>query len=362
MKKQLSRYIHYFRSHGIKIIVSRLLTLFRIITRTGRNVMLINKVLPPFPDAISLSIGMIDHSYHNKTISSFFFAEILKHLGQVEVFWDSKWNGGLFPSYKVLRNKNFDVLVVFQSFYYHKPSFLKKIACRRTFIVPMYDDSYNIPDSLLLKYKEFSFINFAKAFQDRFERLGIRSFNCKYFPDPETIEYHPTQKNELHGFFWQRTNDITWLDIRQLIEGTSFKSFHLHLALDPIWYKEVLPTESEMKKYNITISRWFERKEDYLTIVDKANIFFPPRLYEGIGMPVLEALTMGKVVVAPDHPTMNEYIVDGINGLLYNPGALKPLDFSNISVISKKARASALEFNSSWIKQKEELIRWIKES
>ena len=62
----------------------------------------------------------------------------------------------------------------------------------------------------------------------------------------------------------------------------------------------------------------------YAPALRRAGIYFAPRLYEGIGISFLEAMAMGKAVVAPDNPTMNEYVTHNVNGFLYKPGGPAP--------------------------------------
>ena len=354
MRKQ----IILLRTYRIKLFIAKVIRLYRVLTFTGQHIP--DSFLSFTGEGHCLKIGMIDFSYHRKTRSSSFFIDLLRSIGSVVIFWDNQWNGGNSPDPDVLKASNFDVLVVWQGFYYHKPAALRRIGCPNTIIVPMYDDSYPIPDHIFLQYKEFRWISFSKTFQDRFEKLSLTSKYFCYFPAPSDFGEKAMGSRELHGFFWQRNNDITWLQIRKLIEGTSFISFHLHLAIDPLWYKAVMPESIDTDRYNITISTWFDKREDYLTFLSGANVFFAPRLYEGIGMPFLEAMAMGKVVVAPDHPTMNEYIVHDKNGLLYDPSDPQPLDFSHASEIAETTATEASFYHDSWVNSQESLINWIK--
>jgi len=359
MMNILRNQIKLLRTYRLKLIFARIIRLFRILTFTVQDIPA--SYFTYTGKETGLKIGMIDFSYHQKTNSSSFFIDLLRCIGSVVVFWDNQWNGGLFPAPEALKSRNFDILVVWHGFYYHKPENLKKIGCNNTIIVPMYDDSHNIPDRLFLQYKDFRWIAFSKTFQDRLNKIGLESRYFRYFPAQSHFQEpkmdHET--HELHGFFWQRNNDITWQHIRKLIEGAPFTSFHLHLAIDPMWYKAVLPTHEEMRNYNITVSQWFDKKEDYLKTLSGSNVFFAPRLYEGIGMPFLEAMAMGIVVVAPGHPTMNEYIIDGENGLLYDPDHITPLDFSNIFQISLKAATLSELYSAEWKSQRTALLRWV---
>ena len=76
-------------------------------------------------------------------------------------------------------------------------------------------------------------------------------------------------------------------------------------------------------------------------------------------MPVIEAMTMGKVVVAPDHPTTNEYISHQKNGLLYDIHDLKPLNFSSAKTIAIQAREDSLLGFENWKRESKELLDFI---
>lgn len=349
----------FLRTYQLKLIIARILRIIRIFNGSVAYVQFHDTFYPSSNPARMKKIGVIDHSYHYKTISPAFFINLLKQLGSVRVIWDSQWNGGKFPSIDNINKEEFDILILWQIMIYHHPEKLKKLNCKHIIIIPMYDDIHADPDKLFLRFRDFRFISFCKVLQQRFDRLDIRSKYFQFFIDPSSLLCHDEPFSDLKGFFWQRTNDITWDHIRKLIEGSGFSRFHLHLALDPIWYREVLPTEEEMKKYHITITRWFDRKEDYLSVLSQANVFFTPRLYEGIGMPVIEAMTMGKVVVSPDHPTMNEYITHGKNGLLYDVQDLKPLNFTLAKTMAGQARKDCLLGFENWQKATADMLDWI---
>jgi len=117
----------------------------------------------------------------------------------------------------------------------------------------------------------------------------------------------------------------------------------------------------KINKFNFFIfhPEWFEDKNEYLNLVRDSNIFFAPRLYEGIGMSFLEAMSMGKCVVAPGNPTMNEYITHNKTGLLYDPNDPQPLDFSIAESLGKNARKYIEESYKKWNFNKNELMNFI---
>ena len=66
-------------------------------------------------------------------------------------------------------------------------------------------------------------------------------------------------------------------------------------------------------------------------------------------MSVLEAMASGHCVAAPNAPTMNEYISNGTNGLLYDLGRLARLDFAEAKVIGARARESVERGHERWL-------------
>ena len=101
---------------------------------------------------------------------------------------------------------------------------------------------------------------------------------------------------------------------------------------------------------------WFKEQSEYYKTLLASNIFFAPRIKEGIGIAMLEAMSMGMCVVAPDCPTMNEYIKHNVNGLLYDPNNPEPLDFSNAETLGEKARSSLEEGRIAWLDKIPEII------
>ena len=155
-------------------------------------------------------------------------------------------------------------------------------------------------------------------------------------------------KSGLRGFFWPRVEHLGWSTIKRLIGDTGFESFHLH------WAKELnpdltdLPDKEDTERFSIQTSSWFKSHTDYVETVRKANVFFASRRTEGIGMSYIEALSWGLCVVSPNAPTMSEYIVHGVNGLLYDPENPTPLDLSDYRALGKAARESCVLGRSEW--------------
>ena len=79
-------------------------------------------------------------------------------------------------------------------------------------------------------------------------------------------------------------------------------------------------------------------------------------------MPFLEAMAMGKAVVANNAPTMNEYIQHNINGYLIDFRNPKEIDFSNIETIKLNAHNSIIKGYETWKNNSFKIIEFINEN
>lgn len=303
-------------------------------------------------------LALVDHSFHQTSNATSFLIDLLETHFEVKIFWDEAWQGKDRINLKEIADQGYDNIVLFQEMGYTEEE-LKITPNKNLILIPMFDHTFTKPFESWEKFKHAKMINFSKRFHKKLKRFGLISRYFQYFPSPHDLFPPGGDRRKLSGLFWQRTDQITWNHIKVLIKNTNFKKIHIHTAVDPPGFPVILPSKSEKKKYNITISQWFPEKADYLSILDDAAVYFSPRLCEGIGMSFLEAMARGKCVVAPDNSTMNEYIIHGKTGLLYDPGNPKPLDFSNIKEIGENARKYMEQGYQSWLEARKELIDFI---
>jgi glycosyltransferase involved in cell wall biosynthesis len=137
-------------------------------------------------------------------------------------------------------------------------------------------------------------------------------------------------------------------------------SLHYHTSSNITEANRDRPSQDDIIKYKISFSDWFETQKDYLKIVSDCPIYFAPRESEGIGLSFIEALSLGLCVVAPDAPTMNEYITNGINGILYDPYKPHPISLSDIDHIRERALSIAKQAYTQWLDAIPNIIDFIK--
>ncbi len=307
-------------------------------------------------------IGYVDHSFHRNTKSSAFLPEILrKHGHSVDVFWDEAWQGRAPVNWSSVQSH--DVVIMFQSYCPPAGKRFRQLHPNVIYI-PMLDQfaqwrkpPFNLTD-FWEPFQGSKVLNFSNAVHCLTRGFGIASYVVRYFPP---VAQYPQRLNDgLHGFFWlRRDRELSWEILRRLIGNVRFDSLHIHLAVDPGTPSARLPFDVDIARHNVTTSTWFENKADLETVLARANVFFAPRLEEGIGLSFLEAMARAQCVVAPNNGTMNEYIQSGFNGLLFDPENPQPLDFSTISELGVMAKNCVLKGRAEWERAEEHLLKFI---
>lgn len=203
------------------------------------------------------------------------------------------------------------------------------------------------------------FFNFSLALHERIRLAGNKTRLLRYFP-PAAPESELPQFDRLSAFFWQRRPDhgIDFRYIHQLL-GHELSEFHVHNAPDiPGFFRPSVPADAP---YDYTESSWFEDKREYKKRLSDANVFIAPRVAEGIGMALLEAMARGMLVLAHDAPTNNEYISNWISGILFNKDhAPMPLSVQSVAAqIGRMAWQTVVDGHQQWLQSYPAILEWI---
>jgi len=310
------------------------------IERTERNINLKSK-----------KIVYIGHSFHSKTKSTEFLINYLKEHFTVEVVLDNSWKGDPYPDLSFIDDSYLAAI-----FFQQVPSVdvLNNIKNDNLIFFPMFDSYSNLDPSYWKSLSKLKFINFSKTLHEKLAKWELDSMYIQYFP--EVNEFIPGKENEI--FFWQRISNLNFTILKKLLGKAKF-NIHIHKAVDP-GHEFLMPEKEDIEYYNITFSDWFENKSEFVELIKSKSIYFAPRLTEGIGQSFLEAMSMGKAVVAPDKPTMNEYITNDYNGYLYDFNNPLKINFSDVKKIQENTYKYMKEGNITWNKEKFEIIDFIK--
>ena len=302
-----------------------------------------------------MRIAIIDHSYHETTRSTVFFRDILERLGTVRHFYDETWCGGANAWRSEFDERDYDLIVVWQA---HEAFSMLSGTHPNVVFVPMYDAMR--VGSRFFWHKKFGAVKSVsfcrKLHQEIVNRNGTSRY-FKFFPDPAGYRT-VTDFSEIRPFFWYRTGSIDVDLVLDLSMMTRIEGLTIHNFPDP----QQPPLKLSRFPANVGamhVTQWFEDAKRYTDILHENNVFFAPRALEGIGMAFLEAMACGLCVVAPDAPTMNEYIANGTNGLLYLPDRTSPLDFSRAAAMGARARETVERGFADWQNSIPELVDFL---
>lgn len=290
-----------------------------------------------------MKIALVDHSYHQKTRSTDFFVREVLDGHDVDRFWDSSWQDRRPLDIAPLLAGGYDRIVVWQL---EAPveRLLKQGATNLVYI-PMWDGADAFTDDDWRRLAGARVLSFCHELHRVVQNAGLPSLYAQYWPDPAAFPA-VDDFSALRGFFWKRTAAIGWRDVETLIGDTSFERIHVHRAGDPGENGDdgVAPSADG----RVTVSSWFENPGELQALLGRHNVYFAPRPQEGIGFSFIEAMCRGMAVVAADQPTMNEYVTDGVDGLLWPLGAPAPLDFTTAARLGRQARETAFTGRRRW--------------
>lgn len=115
--------------------------------------------------------------------------------------------------------------------------------------------------------------------------------------------------------------DATWnKNLPRLIEATKKADIPLVMVgkalLDTdfnktnIWNKDLIKTQEMVKESKLVIRLGYVPTEDLVLLYNMANVFCMPSLYEGFGLPILEAMQCGCPVVTTKEGSLKEIAGD----------------------------------------------------
>ena len=155
-------------------------------------------------------------------------------------------------------------------------------------------------------------------------RTAVRCENLldvRYFPDPSTLPQ--TAGDSKKVFLWERG-------------GVSRER------------AETMFPASDGYTLVVKGAHEFLPREEYMRKLASCGIVVAPRRKEGIGMAFLEAMAMGKCVVAHNDATMNEYIVDGESGILVDFDAPERIAFSRVEKVREGVATAVARHWARW--------------
>lgn len=307
-----------------------------------------------------MKILFLGHAFHKITKSSNFFLDLLKvNFDRVDIeYIDTEYP----PLIEALSGQRVHDLVILWQLDYLAPAFLA--AGYRTVVVPMYDGSANMPYEHWIGMNGASFVNFSRTLHERVIAAGCRSMLVKYYLPPVKEKQLPTFE-DLRGVLWmRRPQDRLTPKLIQDMLGEQLSVLHVHNAPDDGQPRSLSDPQYAVSAFQITESIWNRDSNAYLNALTKCNVFFAPRMSEGIGMTMLEALSRGLLVIANDDAVHNEYVSNWVNGILFNRDNIGsfclPLDKARDMAFC--GWCGAVSGYQEWLETRQQIVEYIKDT
>jgi glycosyltransferase involved in cell wall biosynthesis len=294
-------------------------------------------------------LAFIDHSFHKVTRSSDFFLEVLNRDYEVTIFFDDGWKGGLEVDPHTVNAGKFDTVLFWQVLPFARN--VMRFSCNNLIWVPMYDSEWQRSNVgwRALRLLGLKVICFSKTLYEITQHAGIRSFQVQYFPEvpKETVSY-----GRPRVFFWQRVDEIGWPLVKRILGENDIEKTVLRDDPDPN-HVFTEPDPEDTARFHVEVVRNLKlagggKSDEYMRLLSNCNVFIATRLREGIGLSFLEAMALGMCVVAPDAPTMNEYISTEEDGFLFDPEQVSAIDLARFADCGRRARARVAKGREQW--------------
>jgi glycosyltransferase involved in cell wall biosynthesis len=291
-----------------------------------------------------MKIAFVGHSYHKVTSSSRWFIEYLQKHGDTQIYWDDAWIGGQRLALDDIVDA--DRIFIWQVEYVARE--LAHIMPDKVVFIPMWDGVSTFDKEWWQGLGRVRILCFAWILFQRLRSWHFNAFHAQFYPDPSAFRVIE-DFSSFRGYLWQRRPEISWSTVRALAPSLKWDHFQLHIGMDPGSGEIVPPSSSECRRSHINLSRFTKDVSTSGPVFGNANVYFAPRVSEGIGMSFLEAMACGCCVVAANAPTMSEYIDHNVSGLLYDPQRPVELNFSRFAELGAAARRSIENGFTDWV-------------
>lgn len=293
-------------------------------------------------------LTFIGRQYHSKTQSDQMILSLLESHFEVQILRREQYSDRELVS--AINQFNPDVV-----FYWCLPPSttkqLWKLTCKNIVWAPMWDGfkPLGFRKRMLLVYSKVKVLCFSKALHEYFltTKMQTRYWQCGLKPSFKNFKEKPPYTL----FLWQREALIN-LDRMVALLGEE--------NIEKVLYKSeigVLPH----KKYPFEVEKlkdWMPRDE-YEKKMEEADFFVAPRRAEGIGFSFLEAMSLGKVILAYNESTMNEYLFDGENGYLFDENFKLSQPLKAPEDLSKRMYELAQKTYENWEESKHQIIPFL---
>lgn len=210
--------------------------------------------------------------------------------------------------------------------------------------IPMADACENMPDDYFSLSGMLGSVSFTQLIREKFYNANNETFNLKYFPRIE--EHIDHEKKDIDVFYGYRGKN--WSNVIKLFKSlkNSGLQLHTHNATDNHNEKTFIDFDS----------LYFSDVDNLYEIYKRSKFYLCPRDTEGIGLSTLNAMRFGLVPIAINGAGNEDYIKDGLNGILIDQSDLKNCSEGELGkILTRRIKnfnySRAVEYNSAYLRQ-----------
>ena len=167
-----------------------------------------------------------------------------------------------------------------------------------------------------------SYIVLSKFSRDKFVGLGIEKW--KMYLKANFLITEPEVDNQDHNYAVFIGRLVDYKGVKTLMKAIRINpSFNLKIIGDGPLRKEVHDCVSAYD--NVECLGRLDKGSVFKIISNASFIIFPSECYETMGMVILESFASAKPILASRLGAIKEFIIDGVNGVLFEPGNAEDL-------------------------------------
>ena len=301
-----------------------------------------------------MNILLIDHAWRRKSHSFDFLRETLEGGGHdVDVFYyERHWHCDI-PDNLLAKA---DVLVFLEFLPFR---FRLGVPGKICVFVPMYDNEWGSKWLWRrIAMARIPVISFCGRVTSHAAKCGVRKLlDVRYACNP--ADFPNAAGNPRIAIFWDR-GQIPPSVLESIFPAGALDRIIVVRKGEEAHSAEAIPTEINGISVESVESSFLPR-EEYLRRVREPGVFIAPRWKEGIGLPLIENLAMGKCVIAHDDATMNEYLENGRNGIVMDMHRPRLVSAEEIAHVREGAAKCAPHLCKRWETDNGAILRFFEE-
>jgi hypothetical protein len=211
---------------------------------------------------------------------------------------------------------------------------------RKVIWLPMWDQVRKAPQRWWNRFPaHLRVVAYSSAIAQRTHRANLPTLPLRFHLNP--AQFAPaTWEGGRTLLYWNRTGLVGPAFLERFCAALAIKRLIFRPATDPepAAARGVYMLPGHLGATEVTVLPNMLSHADYLAVLREANCMLAPRIAEGVGITILEAMSQGCAVFAFDAPTMNEYIEHNQSGYLLQRWGTSPAD----RALGRIRRASGL--------------------